>query len=349
MNKETNKTSRLIFAVVFIFCFVRSVIFTTEEFTGYYFEAGKLSLTNTVAAYWILNFFYSLLSALLISLVFKKYGNKAWLPCVLLIANPIFLINQQHLSVFLVNVLYVLYLSCQISEKNLLKIFSRAAFLLISSTVSPKAALGFIPLIIFAECIPGISQKVRSVPTSGIFSVSALISGIVLNRILTSNVSAFNSFTDFLNVARYTESEKILSSLLLSVPSLAVGALFLYIFNKAYNKPKKLSNKDRKNKNLIYSNLNILFVALFVLLIASLFGGYQTLSAISIFVPVYLLQLIFSQNQTAEEALSKIDESITKHTAASALIFVSAHYLCLRFYLEQFGGYITADIFIINR
>lgn len=348
MNLDNIKKTRLIIPAVFFFSLVRSVIFATEDLTGFNLYNKELTFDLYCALFWILIFLNAFLTAMLVFTVHKKLGNKFWLPCLFLIADPVFLINQRHIPVLFVHVLWLIYMNNQYFNKVIIRYLSQILFLIPATIISPEATLGFLPLVFLTEIIPVLNNtKKRKNTVPALFSaISAVVIGFVSNRVLSANIPEFNTFIDFINPAQFIEKDKITGVLLLSIPVLILGIYFFYILFKNYYIISKSNKKEFIRTNKTEQLLIIITATCFFLFVGCIFGGYKTLSAISLFVPIIILLLSFTEDPTVEVSLSEIDNLIHKHLSASILIFISISYICIRFYLRYFGASIMANFFI---
>ena len=350
MNQDNKKSSFFIFPITFFFIIVRAVIFSTEELIGYNFDKQQALLSYTSVMFWLLILLCGLLSAVLALNVFKKYGNNAWIPCTLLIADPVFLLNQKFLSFLFIYIFWLFYLNCCFMNKNSLKNLSAFLFLFVAAVVSPEMTLGFFALIVLIELLSTVNREKNKITyiTQFLFILVTIV-GIISSKPLNSNISEVKHFTVLINMEQFAETEKILAVLILSLPSLIFGALFFSVFSKKHIPMATRKKKSQKRKNSYKTILNIISFAFILLFAGSIFGGYETLCTLPLFIPVIILVLLSTDKARTDSSLTDISNFIINHSAASVSILISVYYLCIRFYLSQFGGYMIANFFIVNR
>lgn len=344
MNLYSIKKQRLLATAVFFFSFIRSAVFATGDLVGYDFYKKESTFNTTSAVFFTLIFLYSLLSAMLVSSLQKKCTSKFWLPCLLLITDPILLINQRHLVILLIHVLCFLYLNAQFSEKRVFADCVQIFFLLVSALISPEVTFGYIPIIFLIEMLPGIIDNTKKSCKSTIIirllSVFVFAVGFAGNKLIYSNVPAFKAIIDFLNQTQFSEMALITDVLLLSVPYIFAGGYFFYVFFKLYKRNAKINKKIQKKKNINKTDalLNIVILSFILFFIGCIFGGYKTISTVSLILPVIILLLLFEEDDISKQTLLQINNSILMHPTISIALFMSMYYFCLRFYLERFGG-----------
>ncbi len=349
MGLDNNKKkSQLVFPILFFFSFIRSVAFANETLTGFDFHEKEITFDFSNTVFLILILLYSILNSSLIFIIHKKHGNKCWLPCLLLIIDPVFLVYQRHSDILLLHVLWLLHLNNQLAKKTFVKDFSLILFLLTTTIISPKNAFGFIILAILIDLLPRISnaQKNKKNIIFLFSSVLATVLGIIGHNILYTKVLEFKSFIDLLSPSRFVEKSKVIDVLLLSTPSLLLGIYFLYVVFNTYKKTQKNNKKRIKQYDKTKILMSIVCSAYILLFVGCIFGGYETMCLISLFAPTVILSLIFTENETVSLSLSDIYNLIHEHSAISIVIFISVYYICIKFYLHQFASSIIATFFV---
>ncbi len=349
MNLGNNiKKMQMAVPIIFFFLFIRSIVFANEDLIGFIFEKKEITFNLLSVFFYFLIIFYSALTSFFVFNVFRKYSSNCWLPCLLLFTDTVFLINQRHISVLFVHVLWLLYLNNRLIKNIFLKNLSQILFLFAAAIVSPKVTLGFVPLVILSDYIFHIdkAQKDRTIVITRFSSVLVTIFGIIANKILCDKFPAYKSFLDFLNPSHFSDKNKMIGVFVLSIPSIIIGVYFIYILMKKNNQSKKKDKKTTQNHDKNEKLLNIIISACSVLFIGCIIGGYETISTLSLFVPVIILSLIFTEDKAVILSLSDIHTLIVEHPTAAMMIFVSVCYACLRFYLWQFGASVFANFFI---
>ena len=349
--KNTVNKKYLIILAVFFFTLIRSFVFANEELIGYNFSKKEVTFDSHSAIFIVLIVLYSIVNANLVLCIYKKLNNYSWLPCILLIADTTFLIAQIHPVVLIIRILWTICFNSFISEKSISKNILQPIFLFLASILSPETALGFIPLVALVEFVPDINKnkKEKKSVVSLISSSAAIAIGVTGHYILSANNSAFKNLIDFLNPSKFVEKDKILAVLLLSIPSLLVSAYFLYIYLNKFKKTQKSNHKSSPKKTKATTLLNIIYSVFVLLIVGSVFGGYETISTLSLFAPVIILMLVYSDYENATLSLKDIDSTIFKYPVASIATFITVNYLSLRFYLWGFGVSIVANFFIWNK
>lgn len=343
MDLSNTKRSRMIFPAVFFFSFIRLVVFSTGDMIGYDFYTKESTFGIAGMLYFALIFLYSLLIAFLTFSFYRKYGSKCWLPCILLIADPVFLISQRDTAILLVHVLLILVMNVKLFGKRIAGDLIQLLFLFTAATILPETLLGYIPAIFLIEAIPDISKSTnknigKSVVIVRLLSIGMTVAGFVCNKIFIAHLSGFEELVAFLNKAYLSERGLVAEYLILSVPWICAGGYFLYIFfnncKQSVKSGKKLSKERKKSERM----LNTVFIVFAFLFIGAIFEGYKTVSAITFMLPLVIMMLVYSEDEVCDLSLAYIDNKILTHPVASIVMFMSEYYFCIRFYLERFGG-----------
>ena len=280
-------------------------------------------------AYIIVGVVLSVVSAKLVFAFYDKLGELAALICIIALADPLFFGTKNDAFKLMADIIIELLVLNAISEKKLLStdVMLPVALFLITFSV-PFSILGYAPIMLSLYVLA--RRKAKKEGRYGVVvlaGIACAISGFALNRILMSEVEAFNTWYTAFTFADITEITKRVRFVLSISPMAVFGTLFFRQYKKSVGGSVKKKSDKKQNRESV---LDSVFLPIVISLAAMLFVGAEAFCVLNLFVPAIILTLLYFKDEACIKTMDKFVSCIKEHNAISFIAFIVVFALALK-------------------
>lgn len=319
---------------VALFLFFRAILLTDRNYLGsenlYDFS---FSFANENIVLIVLYLLFSVLAAVVIAKLGRKFGDAVSWISVLFVAEPLFFAKQVNCIILFITVLGLIFILNGLREKSVItNEITLVVFLLVSCVLAENAIFTFVAPALMVYFIGGIENTLKSTKKiiMLILSVISVGAGIFIHDFLIEKYSGFKNFIDTYTFAdniyfKHIPYENALLFVFL-IPTIVFGGLFF---------AEMFKENNEKSSTVPYVILGVTVCAYILSTVGFIMGGSDNFYTANFFIPVTIISMLNSDNSDAEKALEKVNSIVGKYSLVFVATVVFLCFLAVRIFYEN--------------
>lgn len=328
-EKGLKKNDAGLFVLLAVFFFIRTALLAPvhcflmkSDYPYFRFSAGG-------AFYVIFAVVLSAVSAKLAFTIRDKIGEAGAFVYIIAMADPLFFGTKHDALKLIADIVIELMILNAISDKRIASNDIAFPFALFVSTfLVPFSIIGYAPVMLGIYILIGRkTKKEKHCVKIVLIAIACAGSGFLLNKILMSEVQAFNEWYTAFTFADITDITKRPRLVLSLLPVAVFGTLFFRLYKKTTT---ALVKKKADKKDSFETVLDAFFLPAVISAGAMFFTHAEGFCAINIIVPAIILTLLCLKDEACIKTVEQLIGYIKKYKVISLVAFLLVFVLALK-------------------